>query len=238
MLVEIFSDVVCPWCAVGKRRFEAALRRFDHGDQVDVIWRAYELDPTAPARRDGSNAERLAAKYGMTSAQAVAAQDQITATAAAEGLDFHLDGARSGNTFDAHRLLHYALEQGRQNELQERLFVAYFTEGVAIGERENLARLAAEVGLDPRESAEVLAGDRYADEVRADERDAHELGVSGVPFFVIDRTWGISGAQDPDTILGALQQAWKKSHPLEMVTVPDGRTRDGGDSCEGDNCAV
>jgi predicted DsbA family dithiol-disulfide isomerase len=238
MQVDIFSDVVCPWCSVGKRRFEAALRRFEHADEIDVVWRAYELDPQAPAVREGDYADRLARKYGMSRQQAVTANERLTATAAAEGLDFHFERARPGNTFDAHRLLHYAREAGpgRQDALKERLFLAYFTEGAAIGERATLLRLATEVGLDEREVADILAGDRYATEVRADEREALELGVSGVPFFVVDGKFGIAGAQDADTILNVLERAWAKAHPLEMVAVP----ADGAETaaCEGDSCPI
>jgi predicted DsbA family dithiol-disulfide isomerase len=234
MLVEIFSDVVCPWCAVGKRRFEAALGQFEHADEIDVVWRAYELDPHAPARRKGDYVDRLARKYGMTREQAVSANERLTAVAAAEGLDFHFERAQSGNTFDAHRLLHYARAAGpgRQDAFKERLFVAYFTEGAAIGEAEILVRLAAEVGLDPAECADILTGDRYADEVRADEREALELGVTGVPFFVVDGKFGIPGAQDADTILRVLQRAWTKAHHLEVAVVS------GDDAvCEGERCA-
>jgi predicted DsbA family dithiol-disulfide isomerase len=238
MQVDIFSDVVCPWCSVGKRRFEAALSRFEHADEIDVVWRAYELDPQAPAVREGDYADRLARKYGMSRQQAVTAHERLTATAAAEGLDFHFERARPGNTFDAHRLLHYAREVGPrvQDALKERLFRAYFTEGAAIGEPETLQRLATEVGLDEREVADILAGDRYAEDVRADEREALELGVSGVPFFVVDGKFGIAGAQDADTILNVLERAWTKAHPLEMVAVP----ADGADAaaCEGDSCPI
>lgn len=234
MLVEIFSDVVCPWCAVGKRRFESALEKFEHADEIDVVWRAYELDPHAPLRREGDYAERLATKYGMSREQAVAANEQLSAVAAAEGLDFHFERAQPGNTFDAHRLLHYALGQGagQQDALKERLFTAYFTEGAPIGDPETLLRLASEVGLDPVECAEVLASQRYGDDVRSDEREAHELGVSGVPFFVVDGKFGIPGAQDPDTILSVLNRAWTRAHPLEMVAA------DEATACEGDSCAV
>ena len=240
MKVEIFSDVVCPWCAVGKRRFEDALRRFEHADEVDVVWRAYELDPGAPAVREGDYADRLARKYGMSREQAVAANERLTAVAAAEGLDFHFEQAQPGNTFDAHRLLHYAREAGGpglQDALKERLFVAYFTEGAPIGARETLIALAGEVGLDQEESAAVLAGDRYADEVRADESEAHELGVSGVPFFVVDGKFGIPGAQDADSILSVLQRAWAKGHRLEMVEAAGAGTADAA-ACDGDSCAV
>jgi len=235
MLVEIFSDVVCPWCAVGKRRFEAALGQFEHADEIDVVWRAYELDPNAPARREGDYVDRLARKYGMSRERAVAANERLTAVAAAEGLDFHFERARSGNTFDAHRLLHYAREAGPglQDAFKERLFLAYFTEGAAIGEPEVLVRLAAEVGLEPQECADILAGDRYTDEVRADEREALELGVTGVPFFVVDGKFGILGAQDAETILSVLERAWTKAHPREVAVM----SADGA-VCEGDSCAV
>jgi predicted DsbA family dithiol-disulfide isomerase len=236
MLVEIFSDVVCPWCAVGKRRLESALGLFEHADQIEVVWRAYELDPNAPALREGDYADRLARKYGMSRERAVAANEQLTAVAAAEGLDFHFERVKPGNTFDAHRLLHYALEAGPgvQDALKERLLVAYFTEGAAVGEPETLLRLASEVGLDPRECADVLAGDRYAEDVRADEREAVELGVTGVPFFVVDGKFGIPGAQDADTIVSVLNRAWTRAHPLEVaVTTPSE-----GAICEGDSCAV
>jgi predicted DsbA family dithiol-disulfide isomerase len=238
MQVEIFSDVVCPWCAVGKRRFEAALDRFEHADQIDVVWRAFELDPDAPARREGDQVERIARKYGITRQQAAEANDGLTATAAAEGLDFHFERARSGNTFNAHRLLHYARSAGAgvQDALKERLFVAYFTEGAAIGDPETLLRLATDVGLDPSECSDILAGDRYADEVRDDEREALELGVTGVPFFVVDGKFGIPGAQDADTILDVLQRAWTRAHPLEVVVAT--RDTSGGAVCEGDSCAV
>ena len=238
MKVEIFSDVVCPWCAVGKRRFESALERFEHADEIEVVWRAFELDPNAPARREGDRVERLAKKYGMTRQQAAEANDRLTATAAAEGLDFHFERAQAGNTFDAHRLLHYArsASPGMQDALKERLLVAYFSEGAAIGEPDTLVRLATEVGLDPSECADVLAGDRYGDEVRADEREALELGITGVPFFVVDGKFGIPGAQDADTILDLLERAWTKAHPLEVIG-PSRATNDDG-VCEGDSCAV
>jgi predicted DsbA family dithiol-disulfide isomerase len=239
MKVEIFSDVVCPWCAVGKRRFETARERFEHGDEIDVVWRAYELDPQAPVLRQGDYVERLARKYGMTREQAVAANERLTAMAAAEGLDFHFERAQPGNTFDAHRLLHYARQAGPglQDALKERLFTAYFTEGAPIGEPTTLIRLAGEVGLDVDACADILGGDRYADEVRADERDALDLGVTGVPFFVVDGKFGIPGAQDADTILDVLERAWTKAHPLEMVHATGDGTSDGG-VCEGDSCAV
>jgi predicted DsbA family dithiol-disulfide isomerase len=205
--VEIWSDVVCPWCYVGKRRFESALARFAHPDEVEVVWRSFELDPAAPRMREGTSAEHLARKYGMTAEQVAASQARLTALAAAEGLEYHLDRTRGGNTFDAHRLLHLAAEHGLQNELKERLLHAYFTEVEAIGEPAVLERLAVEAGLDRAEVAEVLAGNRYAEDVRADERRAHLLGIHAVPFFVVDERYGIEGAQPAELILHALRQA-------------------------------
>jgi predicted DsbA family dithiol-disulfide isomerase len=238
MQVEIFSDVVCPWCAIGKRRFEAALEQFEHADEVDVVWRAYELDPGAPPRREGDYVDRLATKYGMTREQARAANDRMTAAAAAEGLEFHFERVQPGNTFGAHRLLHYARDAGAglQDALKERLFVAYFTEGAAIGEAETLVRLATDVGLDTQECEEILAGDRYAAETRGDEREALDLGVTGVPFFVIDKTFGIPGAQDGSVLVNVLERAWEKAHPLVEVVPTGGITGHG--HCEGDSCAV
>ncbi len=219
MQVEIFSDVVCPWCAVGKRRFETALRSFAHADDIDVVWRAFELDPDAPVQREGDYVDRLTRKYGISREQAETANQRLTAAAAAEGLDFHFERVRPGNTFDAHRLLHYARTAGpgRQDALKERLFGAYFTEGAVIGDVETLVRLAVEVGLDERASRAVLAGDDFAEEVRADEREAVGLGVTGVPFFVVEGKFGIPGAQDSDTILRVLDRAWEKAHPAETA---------------------
>jgi predicted DsbA family dithiol-disulfide isomerase len=231
MKVEIWSDVVCPWCYIGKRRFEGALADFEHRDEVSVIWRSFQLDPNAPTTAQGDPLDRLVAKYGMSRADAERAQARVTATAATVGLDFHLDRARSGNTFDAHRLLHHALSAGKQSDLEERLMAAYFVDGEAVGEPEVLARLATEVGLKESAVREVLASDAFAAEVRQDELEARRLGISGVPFFVIDRTYGVSGAQPSELMLSTLDQAWADSHPLTMVPV-------GGDdaSCTDESC--
>src|SRR3981081_693965 len=187
MKIEIWSDVVCPWCYIGKRRFESALAQFSHRDDVEVMWRSFELDPSAPALRTGDNAERLAAKYGMSQQQAIDSQDRLTQMAAQEGLAFRFDLSQSGNTFDAHRLLHLAAEHGLQDDAKERLFRAYFSEGEPIGDAETLVRLVAEVGVPSAEAQAVLASAKYTEEVRADEREATELGINGVPFFVVDR---------------------------------------------------
>ena len=217
MRVEIWSDVVCPWCYVGKRNFEAALAQFEHRDDVEVTWRAFELDPSAPSEREGDYATHLARKYGMSVEQAQKMIETMTATGAAAGAVLDFSKARPGNTFDAHRLIHLAGERGVQAAVKERLLRATLGEGEPIGDRGVLVRLAVEAGLPTEEAAAVLESDTYAAEVRAEEDLAFELGISAVPYFVIDRTFGVPGAQPPDVILRALRRAWEKSpRPLEL----------------------
>jgi predicted DsbA family dithiol-disulfide isomerase len=210
--IDVWSDVACPWCWVGKRRLESALAKFPHKDQVEVVWRAFELDPSAPAERDTSvsNAERLAQKYGMTVAQAKLRQQQLCDVARADGLEFDFDRLRSGNTFDAHRLIHLAGKLGKQDAMKERLFRAYFTEGAAIGDRQTLVRLAVELGIDADEAEAALQTDAHADEVRAEEREARDIGVRGVPFFVLGGKYALSGAQPVEVFGRALEQAWSE----------------------------
>lgn len=231
MRVEVWSDVVCPWCYIGKRRLEGALARFPQAGQVEVVWRSFELDPEAPLEPQGTLEERLAAKYGMSLAEARAANARVAGIAAGEGLRYDLAAARPGNTFDAHRLLHLAAERQLQPALKERLLRAYFSEGAPIADREALVRLAVEAGLDAAEARRVLGSDAYAEQVRADEREAAALGCQGVPFFVIDRAYGVSGAQPADLLLRVLQEAWSAAHPLRVV---------GGDGgvCGPDGCPV
>ena len=208
MQVEIWSDVVCPWCYIGKRRFEAALADFEHRDEVEITWHSFELDRHAPTERLGSYAEMLGRKYGMGPTQADAALDNMTEAAARMGLEFHFDRVRPGNTLDAHRLLHLAQDRGVQGEMKERLLRAYFTEGEAISDRAVLTRMAADVGIDADDVAAMFDGDGYTDEVRADEAAAEELQISGVPFFVIDRRYAVSGAQPPEAFTRAFERAW------------------------------
>ncbi|HXM59059.1 MAG TPA: DsbA family oxidoreductase [Candidatus Dormibacteraeota bacterium] len=211
MKVEIWSDVVCPWCYIGKRRFERALAAFTHRDEVDVVWRSFELDPDAPRQSDEEPAERLARKYGTTVEQARAAQDRVTGVAAQEGLTYRLDAARAANTFDAHRLLHLAAERGVQAAVEEALMAAHFVESRPLGDAETLVSVVAAAGLDEAAARDVLAGDAYAEAVAADEREAAELGITGVPFFVLDRRYGVSGAQPAELLQRALEQAWGDS---------------------------
>jgi predicted DsbA family dithiol-disulfide isomerase len=208
MQVEIWSDLVCPWCYLGKRRFERALESFGHRDEVTVVYRSFELDASAPPGVTTPTVERLAGKYGMTAGQADDAQRQMEQRAAQDGLEFRMDGLRSGNTRDAHRLLHLAKAHGVQAELAERLHRAYFTEQASIFDHSSLTGLAVEAGLDRDDVIRVLASQEYGDAVDTDEAMAAALGVNGVPLFVIDRRYGISGAQPPEVIAQVLDQAW------------------------------
>jgi predicted DsbA family dithiol-disulfide isomerase len=209
--VDIWSDVVCPWCAIGKRRFEAALAQFAHKDEVEIVWRSFELDPSARESTNEDNPTRLARKYGMTKEEAVRRMEQIGETAAEERLAFDLVHARPGNTFDAHRVLHLAAEHGVQGAVKDRFLRGYMGEREPIGDREVLVRLASEAGLDAEEVRAMLATDRFADDVREEEKIAHRIGVSGVPFFLFGGAIGVSGAQPPETLLRALEKAWEKS---------------------------
>ena len=234
MRVEIWSDVVCPWCYIGKRNFEAALEQFEHRDEVDVVWRAFELDPRAPTVREGDYASRLARKYGIPVGEARAKLAHMTSAAADVGLDFRFDRVQPGNTFDAHRLIHLGAARGIQDAVKERLLLATFTEGEPIGERTTLLRLAVDTGLDEVEAAAVLDGDAYADDVREDEVQAAAMDISAVPFFVVERTYGIPGAQPPEVLLRVLRKAWDATHAPALV-IP---TASDGPGCEGDDCAI
>jgi predicted DsbA family dithiol-disulfide isomerase len=238
MKVEIWSDVVCPWCYIGKRRFEAALARFDHRDDVEVVWRSFELDPGAPAVREGSYAGRLAAKYGVPVTEAQAMIDRMTGAAAGTGLAFRFDIARPGNTFDAHRLLHLALDRGVQDAAKERLLAAAFTEGLPIGDRDTLVHLGADAGLDATEVRAVLEGDTYGAEVRRDEREAAELGIHGVPFFVVDRRYAVSGAQAPEVLLAMLDQAWSDAAGSNLGAATGAGGGGQAAACDDGSCAV
>jgi predicted DsbA family dithiol-disulfide isomerase len=211
--VEIWSDIACPWCYIGKRRFEAALAEFEHADEVEVTWRSFELDPSAPREREGDRVDHLARKYGTTREQAHAMHEHMTGVAAREGLEFRFDIARSGNTFDAHRLTHLAAAHGLQGEMKERLFRAYLSEGEVIGDPAVLERLAIEVGLPADDVRDLLAGDRYAVEVREDEQLAASLAITAVPFFVVDRAIAASGAQPPELLRELLSRAWAQRAP-------------------------
>ncbi|MCG7210709.1 DsbA family oxidoreductase [Streptomyces arenae] len=235
MRVEIWSDIACPWCYVGKARFEKALAAFPHRDEVEVVHRSFELDPGRAKDDVQPVLAMLSKKYGMSEAQAQAGEDNLGAQAAAEGLDYRTRGRDHGNTFDLHRLLHLAKEQGRQDQLVQILYRANFAEERSLFSEgaDRVVKLAVEAGLDEAAVRAVLADPAaYADEVRADEREAAELGANGVPFFVLDRKYGVSGAQPAEVFTQALSQAWSARSPLQLLD------EGGAEACGPDGCAV
>ncbi len=206
MKIEIWSDVICPWCYIGKRRFEAALAQYPKRDEVQLIWRSYELDPQAPTMRAGTLVEMLSHKYGVSLAEAAAMNARVTAVAHEVGLEYKLEQAKPGNTLAAHRLLHLAAERQLSDAATERVMQAYFCESLAVGDTSALARLAPEFGISESEVLSVLAGEAYIAEVRADEARANELGIRGVPFFLFDERLSVSGAQPIEVFLQALAE--------------------------------
>jgi predicted DsbA family dithiol-disulfide isomerase len=226
--VEIWSDIACPWCYVGKRRFETALASYEHRDEVRVTWRSFELDPSAPPAREHDGATHLAEKYGTSREEALAMHAHMTDTAARDGLEFRFDLARGGNTFDAHRLLHLAAAHGEQDAMKERVMRAYLTEGQLVSDHAVLERLALEVGLPQDEVRDTLATDRFAAEVREDERTAQSLGINAVPFFVVDRAIGASGAHPPEALAELLRQARAANPPIPVAAAGDTCAIDGG----------
>jgi predicted DsbA family dithiol-disulfide isomerase len=207
MQVEIWSDVICPWCYIGKRHFEQALAAFPRKQQVHIIWRSFELDPDAPPQLDETLQERLANKYRVSLEEAAAMNARVTSVAKEAGLEYRLDNARPGNTMDAHRLLHYAASKQLGDRANERLMHAYFSESFPVGERTALARLAPEFGIPEDEALALLESDEFVKEVRADEARASDFGITGVPFFIFDEQFAISGAQPVEAFAKALQQA-------------------------------
>jgi predicted DsbA family dithiol-disulfide isomerase len=226
----VWSDVVCPWCYIGKRRLETALEQFPHRDQVEVVWRSFQLDPTIPEGETFPALPALAQKYGRPVDEMRAMQTRVEEMAAGEGLRYDLANGISGNTLLAHELIHLAAGHGRGGEMKERLLHAHFEEGRSVFSVDDLVPLAVEVGLDETEVREVLADRRYLAAVRQDAATAQALGATGVPFFVVDRKYGAAGAQPAELLLQVLERAWADAHPL--VTVP------AADGCDGDNCAV
>ena len=232
MIIEVWSDVVCPWCYIGKRRLESALAEFPH--EVEVVWRSFQLDPGAPTVPTETVAESLGRKYGGGPEAGARMIDNVEAVAAEEGLVYRLHHAQRANTIDAHRLLHLALEQGGpalQGAVKEALLAAYFTDARNVADHAELRDVTVGAGVDPERVDAALASDEYLAEVYADIEQAQAYGASGVPFFVIDKKYGVSGAQPADTFRQVLDRAWSDAHPtLEVVGA--------GDACGPDGCAV
>jgi predicted DsbA family dithiol-disulfide isomerase len=230
MKIEIWSDVACPWCYIGKRRFEAALAGFPHRDAVEVTWRSYQLDPGLPEHYDGTELDYLSTRKGMPAQQVSQMFDHVAQLARAEGLNYSFDSVVVANSFTAHRLIHLAAAHGKQDAAKERLLSGHFEHGKDIGSREYLTSLGVELGIDRSDVDELFTTDKYADAVRFDFEEGRSLGISGVPFFVIDRKYGLSGAQPAETFSAALNQAWQEANPLVMVNAAE------GEACGPDGC--
>ena len=208
MRIDVWSDLVCPWCYIGKRRLERALAEFPDRHRVEIVHRSFQLNPSAPMRTTARRRDYLMAKYGWSAAQAEKIDADMERRAAADGLEYHLSPeGLTGNTFDAHQLVHLAGEHGRQDAAVERFFRAYFTEQRSLFDHASLAMLAIDVGLKSDDVQRVLDGDEYSDAVTADSSEARALGVTGVPFFVFDRRLGVSGAQAVEVFAEALTRA-------------------------------
>ena len=234
MRIEIWSDIACPWCYIGKRRLETALADFDHRDEVELVYRSFQLDPSAPSVATETAREMLASKYGVSPAEAAQMQARVTEMAAAEGMVWRHDETVHANTFDAHRLLHLAKEVGRQGELKEALLAANFIEPRNIADHAVLREIAVGAGLPADRVDTVLASDEFAADVRADVDQARVYGANGVPFFVVDQKYGVSGAQPTELFGQLLERAWTESHPVVQL-VGEG-SADG--TCGPDGCAI
>jgi predicted DsbA family dithiol-disulfide isomerase len=235
MKIEIWSDVACPWCYIGKRRFETALAAFPHRDSVEVTWRSYQLDPTVPDHYEGTELDYLCSRKGMAPDQVSGMFAHVAAQAKGEGLNYRFDDVVVANSFTAHRLIHLAAAHGKQDTAKERLLSDHFEHGKDIGNEDYLTSLGLDLGIDAGEVAELFVTDKYAADVRKDFEDARALGINGVPFFVIDRKFGLSGAQPADTFTAALEQAWQENNPPVLVNAAGGAA---GEACGTDGCSV
>jgi predicted DsbA family dithiol-disulfide isomerase len=211
MKVEIWSDVMCPFCYIGKRKFENALAQFPYKNNIEVVWKSFQLDPTTVTNPSINTIEHLAHKKGWSLQQAQETSAQVTNIAKQVGLEFNFDKAVVANSFDAHRLSHLAKKHGKQNDLEEKLFKAYFTDGKNTADYSTLLQIGLELGIDEQEIKHVLNSNAYANEVEADIIEAQQIGVRGVPFFVLDRKYAISGAQESETFLNALIKAYQEN---------------------------
>ena len=233
MRIDIWSDIICPFCTIGKAELDAALAGFPHADEVTIVPRSFELQPSDGTPRSVEPVvEHLMRKYGISEAQVAAQNDQLAARASGLGLEFNWRGSLAAPTLDAHRLVKLAATVGLAREVETALMTAYFTEGRDISDHAVLREVAEHAGLDAARVAEVLASGEFADAVRADQAEAAALGVRGVPFFVIDGRLGVSGAQPSNTFGRALAQAWATSHPVVEFA-----SETAGDSCGVDGCA-
>ncbi|MBI3518624.1 MAG: DsbA family oxidoreductase [Bacteroidetes bacterium] len=232
MKVEIWSDVMCPFCYIGKHKFEKALEQFPHKNNIEVVWKSFQLDPTTVTDPSLNTIEHLAHKKGWSKQQAQETTAHVTNIAKQVGLDFHFDKAVVANSFDAHRLSHLAKKYGKQNELEEKLFRAYFTDGKNTADHATLLQIGKELGIDEKEISDVLHSSAFADDVEMDISEAQHIGVRGVPFFVLDRKYAVSGAQESDTFLGALTKAYEESAASKLQPLGNNEDVCGPEGCE------
>ncbi|WP_109677833.1 DsbA family oxidoreductase [Dyadobacter jejuensis] len=235
MKVEIWSDVMCPFCYIGKRKFETALDGFEHKNQIEVEWKSFQLNPDLKTEPGRSINDYLAEVKGWSPEYAAEANAYVSGIAAEVGLEYHMDKAVLANSFDAHRFAHYAKTQGKGDQAEEQLFKAYFTDGKNTADIDTLVDLGAAIGLDAEALRAVLEGDDFAEEVRRDIYEAHQVGAKGVPFFVLDRKFAVSGAQQPETFAGALAQAfgkWSESNPVQPISLADGASCNVEGACD------
>ncbi|GAA3712769.1 protein disulfide isomerase FrnE [Zhihengliuella alba] len=226
--VDVWSDVACPWCYIGKRRFETALARVPFGDRVDVAWHSFQLDPGLPEHYDGTELDYLSERKGMAREQVAGMFEHVSAMAAGEGLAYDFDAVKVANTWTAHRLLHLAAERGLSGTLKEALLSGHFEHGLDLGSRDELLAVATGAGLAEDDVVRVLDSEAYSDAVSDDVEQARRLGISGVPFFVLDMKYGVSGAQSAEAFEQALTQAWSELPVLQAA----------GGSADGDACGV
>ncbi|MFA9192040.1 DsbA family oxidoreductase [Flavobacterium sp. FZUC8N2.13] len=231
--IQIWSDIMCPFCYIGKRRLENAIHQFGHQDAIEIEWKSFQLDPNFVASEDDNLADHLAEKYRKDKDWAIESLESMTQNAANSGLDFHFEKAIMANSFHAHRLLHLAKGHQLGNELKELLFKAYLTDGEDINNKETLSKLGIQVGLDAKSITEVLNTNAFADKVQQDIEMAHKLGIQGVPFFVFDNKYAISGAQHEETFVKTLEKVWEEGKFESKITIleaPD------ANSCGIDGC--
>jgi predicted DsbA family dithiol-disulfide isomerase len=210
MKIEIWSDVLCPFCYIGKRHFEKAFEAFDHRNETEIIWRSFELNPDAPREQPGDIYDALSKKFNTTREQVKQMNQRVIEMAKAAGLNYNMDAVKATNSFDAHRLIHLAAKHGLQDKAEEKLFSAYFIEGRNIGDHATLEELAVEIGLDKAEAAKMLSSEEYTESVRADEDEAQKLRITGVPFFVFDRKYAVSGAQPVEVFEQTMKKVWEE----------------------------
>ncbi|OJX94803.1 MAG: disulfide bond formation protein DsbA [Micrococcales bacterium 73-15] len=231
MKIDIWSDIACPWCYIGKRRFERALAAFEHRDEVEVVWHSYQLDPTLPEHYDGTEAAYLATRKGLPEEQVRQMFAHVAQQAAGEGLDYDFDALVVANSMRGHQLLHLARENGVADQVKEALLRTHFVEGGDIGDEEVLVRIGVAAGLAEQDVRDELASGSRIPAVRADVAEAAALGIQAVPTFVLDMTYAVSGAQPSEVFATALEQAWAASRP-RLQQLAD------GDACGPDGCAI